>query len=193
MAGSALTREEARALVDGATRVGRRFTALRDAAMFAVMYRCGLRSQEVSMLDLDDLELGDAGLWSIVVRYPKGWRRGTPPRTVGVDAGLLELLEAWLKHRGRAPGPLFCTRTGERVIPEHLRRKIKQAAKAAGLRKRVHCHGLRHTFAVQLDDEGVSMKTIQDSLGHRSLATTGIYLARHSSKRVVEATSRREW
>lgn len=193
MAGSALTKDEARALVDGALGIGRRYSSARDAAMLAVMYRCGLRTREVTTLALDDLERGDSGLWSIVVRFPKGWRRGTPPRTVGVDPGLLEIIEGWLLHRGREPGPLFCTRNGEPVHPTQLRRKIKQAAKAAGVKRRVHCHGLRHTFAIQLDEEGVSMKTIQDSLGHRSLATTGIYLARHSSRKVVEATGRREW
>lgn len=192
MASSALTKEEAKALVEGAGRVGRRSTAPRDAAMLAVMYRCGLRSAEVSTLDLDDLELRD-GLWSLTVRFPKGWRRGTPPRTIGVDPGLLEIIQAWLTHRGMEPGPLFCTRNGERVYPTQLRRKIKQAAKAAGVKRRVHCHGLRHTFAIQLDEEGTSMKTIQDSLGHRSLATTGIYLARHSSRKVVEATGKRDW
>jgi integrase len=192
MAGSALTKDEAANLIAKAEHVGRTKTALRDAAMLAVMYRCGLRSAEVSSLDLDDLELRD-GLWSLVVRYPKGWRRGTPPRTVGVDPGLLEIFERWLLHRGREAGPLFCTNQGERVHPTQLRRKIKQAAKAAGVKRRVHCHGLRHTFAIQMDEEGQSMKTIQDSLGHRSLATTGIYLARHSSRKVVEATAKRGW
>lgn len=192
MAG-ALTRDEARALLEHAKRIRRGFSGARDAAMYGLMYRCGLRSAEVTSLDLDDLEQADSGVWRITVRHPKGWRRGAPPRTIGVDPGMLEILGDWLRHRGDEPGPLFVTRTGARVDTSHLRRKIKQAAKGAGIRKRVHCHGMRHTFAVQLDEEGVSMKTIQGSLGHRSLATTGIYLARHSSHRVVETTGRREW
>lgn len=191
MASDPLTRDEARRLVEATGTFGNPFTRVRDMAAMAVLYRCGLRSNEASMLELDDLREGDAP--SVRVRFPKGWKRGTPPREVGLDQGAIGFIDRWLEVRGRDPGPLFCTSKGERVSPAFWRYKIKLSAKAAGITRRVHLHGLRHTFAQMLDAEGVSVRVIRDALGHRSLATTDVYLGSLGSPEVVKATIGREW
>ena len=198
-----LTKAEARALVDMATRIGTPYTRARDAAAYAVLYRCGVRSEEAALLDLSDLREGriaqdgeEVEVWSLRVRFPKGWRRRTrpaKPREMGVDPGTLAVLEAWLEVRGRAPGPLFQTTTGRRLDPSHWRRKIKRAASSARIEKRVHCHGLRHTYARMLHDEGVSIALIQQLLGHRDLSTTAIYLGSLGNPEAVAATARRDW
>lgn len=190
-----LTREEAKRLVEMAGEIGTEWTAPRDQAAFAVLYRCGVRSEEATRLEVSDIRETDRG-WALRVRFPKGGkrsRRPTPPREVGLDDGTRAILDVWLKVRGSRPGPLFCTEDGGRLGTNHWRRKIKSVARGAQIEKRVHCHGLRHTYARMLHDEGVSVALISKALGHRNLATTAEYLGSLGSPEVVEATAGREW
>ncbi len=196
MGSDPLTKAEARSLVEATGWIGLPFHAKRDQAAIAVMYRCGLRSNECRMLDLTDLrecEIKGVEMRSLRIRFPKGVERGVIAREVGVDKGTLDYINAWLELRGECPGPLFVTEDWQRVDKSQWRRKIKKSAKAAGITKRVHLHGLRHTFARMLHDEGVSMKLIKDSLGHRSLETTDVYLRSLGSPDVIAATHGREW
>ena len=191
-----LTKLEASALVEATGWIGQPFTAKRDQAAIAVMYRCGLRSNECAMLDLSDIRESDiqgVAMQSLRVRFPKGVNRGATAREVGLDEGTLSFLGAWMQLRGQCPGPLFCTEDWQRLDTSHWRRKIKKSARAAGITKRVHLHGLRHTFARMLHDEGTSVKLIKDALGHSSLATTDIYLGSLGSPEVIAATQGREW
>jgi site-specific recombinase XerD len=191
-----LTKAEARALVEATGWIGRPFTAKRDQAAIAVMYRCGLRSNECAMLELSDLresEIKGVTMTSLRIRFPKGVNRGATAREVGVDQGTMSFLDIWLQLRGHSPGPLFCTEDWRRVDTSQWRHKIKKSAKAAGITKRVHCHGLRHTFARMLLDEGESVKLIKDALGHRSLETTDVYLRSLGAPEVIAATHGREW
>lgn len=190
-----LTREEAKRLVEMAGEIGTPWTAPRDEAAYAVLYRCGVRSEEATRLELSDIRETDRG-WSLRVRYPKGRKRSrnpAKPREVGLDDGTRRILDRWLEIRGRGPGPLFCTESGGRLLTSHWRRKIKSVARGAKIEKRVHCHGLRHTYARMLHDEGVSVALISRALGHRNLATTAEYLGSLGSPEVVEATAGREW
>ncbi len=70
-------------------------------------------------------------------------------------------------------------RSGERVRyhlhPTVLQRAVKQAARRAGIAKRVTCHTFRHSFATHLLEDGASIRTVQELLGHRDLKTTMIY------------------
>lgn len=187
-----LTNDEARALVEMARKVGTPYTSAREAAAFALMVRAGLRSNEARMLELRDLRRDDE--WSVRIRHPKGIESGrAKPRELGVDPGCREYLERWLVHRGDEAGPLFCTEAGERVTLQTWRRKVKVVARSARIEKRVHLHGLRHTFARMMLDEGVDMRTIQLALGHRDLSTTATYLASIGNPEVIAATAGRTW
>ncbi len=186
----ALTPDEAKRLLAA---VGGGFVGLRDRAYLALLFRCGLRNNEARMLELDDLHR-DREPWSARVRFPKGIQSGRgKPREIGVDRRTRELLEAWLKVRGDAAGPLFWTSRARRLDTSHLRRKIKLLGKAAGITRRVHPHALRHAFARSLNDEGVSMRLIQLALGHAKLNTTEVYLRSLGDPEVIAATSEREW
>lgn len=169
---------------------GKTPTGVRDRAFVSLLHGCGLRINECRMLDFDDLRQSDEG-WSVRVRHPKGAGRGAPPREIGINASTLGMLTPWLKVRGNEPGPLFHTRNGKRMDASHFRRRLPQAAKSAGIARRVHPHSLRHTFARELNDEGINMRLIQLALGHANLNTTAIYLQSLGDPEVIAMTGGR--
>jgi site-specific recombinase XerD len=63
----------------------------------------------------------------------------------------------------------------------------------AGIYKRCHAHGLRHTMAAQMRAEGIDILVISRQLGHRSISTTARYLDHLAPMAVVEAVRKREW
>ena len=77
--------------------------------------------------------------------------------------------------------------------PSYVRTMLNRLADRAGIEKRVHPHGLRHTHSFELMMEGVPVPVIRQQLGHASLATTDRYLRHLAPKDVVEVMQRREW
>jgi site-specific recombinase XerD len=127
------------------------------------------------------------------VQRGKGGKR----RVVGLDQGTLDALEEWLERRAEiappAAAPLFCTKRGGPIDASYIRRLLPRLARAAGVRKRVHAHGLRHLFATELQAEGAPLSMIRDLLGHSSLATTDTYLRRLGAGEAVGCARRRTW
>ena len=164
-------------------------TGIRNRAMIALAWRSGLRIGEVLALQAKDVDLS-AG--TVIVQHGKGDKR----RVVGLDAGTAALIERWLAVRAKkikARGPLFCTLKGEALDPSYVRHLLPRLAKKAGIDKRVHAHGLRHLFAVELEKEGASLSAIRDLLGHSSAAVTDRYLRRLGAGAAVEFVRTREW
>jgi integrase/recombinase XerD len=164
-------------------------TGIRNAALLAVLWRCGLRAGEVVGLAVKDVDL-DEGL--LTVQRGKGGRR----RVVGVDAGTRALIERWLAKRRqleiRAP-LLFCTLRGTSLDTSYLRHLLPRLARRAAIERRCHPHGLRHRFAVDLVKEGAALTTVRDLLGHSSAATTSLYLSRLGAGEAVEFSRKRRW
>ncbi len=165
-------------------------TGVRNRALVAVLWRCGLRIGEALALLVKDLD-PDSG--TLVVQRGKGGRR----RVVGVDAGTAALVGRWLEVRRRrgipGGGPLFCSLAGNTMDQSYVRHMIPRLARKAGVEKRAHAHGLRHAFAVDLVREGADLLTVRDLLGHSSAATTQIYLSRIGASDAVEFGRRRRW
>ena len=180
--------DEVRALIKAAS--GRAPTGIRNRALLAVLYRGGLRVSEALALEPKDV---DRKHGTVRILHGKGDRA----RTVGLDAGAFALVERWLEKRKalgiKRSAPLFCTLDGRPVDSSYVRHALKRLAAKAGIEKRVHPHGLRHTHAAELAREGVAMNVIQAQLGHSSLATTSRYLAHVAPQHVVEAMRAREW
>lgn len=173
------------------------WAGVRNRALIALLWRGGLRAAEALSVQLDDtyptvLPSGER-VRVVRVARPKGYARGAAPREVGLDPQATAVLEAWLERRGGAPGPLFWTRHGGRLSDRYVRRMVASMASRAGLRRRVHPHCLRHTFARELYDESVGMREIQLALGHRRLDTTATYLESIGATEVVAATAMRSW
>lgn len=165
-------------------------TAVRNRALIGLLYRSGLRISEALSLYPVDL---DSGAGTVHVRNGKGGRS----RLVGMDAGGFGLVDRWLAVRsGLGFGglePLFCTLRGGRLSRQYVQEFLGRLAKRAGLGKRVHAHGFRHTFASQLVTEGVSVVAISKLLGHRSIVTTVRYLDHLRPEEAIRAVCRREW
>lgn len=163
----------------------------RNRALITTLYRAGLRHSEALDLLPKDVDLREG---AIHVLHGKGDKR----RTVGIDQGACEIIAAWLEIRPRRTdlprtAPLYCTRSGTRMKVFYLLTLLPRLARQAGIDKRVHPHGLRHTHAFELMMEGVEMPIIQRQLGHTSLATTDRYLNHIAPKQVIEAIRKREW
>lgn len=161
-------------------------TGYRNRALVAVLYRSGLRISEVLLLYPKDVSNG-----IINVRRGKGGKQ----RIVAIDATAQDYLNDWLaiKETSGIGGPIFSTLAGKPVHDSYCRELMKRLADRAGIQKRVHCHGLRHSFASGLADEGVPLRTIQAALGHSSLAVTDRYIAKISPREVIDTLQARSW
>lgn len=87
-------------------------------------------------------------------------------------------------------GPLFCTRQGGPVSGQYVRNLLHQLAAKAGLGKRVHPHGLRHSYAVSLERAGLTVTEISKLLGHSSISVTARYLDHLTNGAAIEALER---
>ena len=149
------------------------WTDRRNYALLVLLWRTGLRISEALALRPCDVDLERGA-----IRVLRG--KGGRARTVGIDRLGFEALRKWIDEHasmGYSSGEvLFITRSGLPLSQGYLRRKLPELARAAGIHKRVHAHGLRHTHASELRAEGVDIAVIQRQLGHRSLKTTIDYL-----------------
>ena len=143
-------------------------------------YSAGLRVSEVVQLQVDDI---DSERMLIRVRSGKGQK----DRYVPLSKLLLEVLRTYWEFT-RPTKWLFPGRKSNHFIsPRTVGRACQQAAKAAGIRKRVTPHTLRHSFATHLLEAGTDIRTIQKLLGHKKLSTTAIYT--HVTDAQIRATA----
>lgn len=165
-------------------------TGVRNRALLALLYRAGLRVAEALALYPKDVD-EKAG----TIRILHG--KGDVSRTVGLDAGAWAMLQLWIERRAKlgrkATEPLFCTLQGETIKTPYVRAWLPRIAKKAGITKRVHAHGLRHTCAAELANEKVPMNVIQQQLGHANVATTSRYVNHLAPTAVVAAMQQRVW
>lgn len=166
---------------------GKSWTGKRNKALIVVLWRSGLRLAEALALRPQDVDYVNQ-----TVRVLHG--KGDKARTVGIDEKALTVLREWQDVRGfTEEEPLFCTTKGTPIFQDYVRAMLPRVAKKAGVSKRIHAHGFRHTFAVELARERVPTAHIQRLLGHSSLATTSIYLASLSPEEALDAVRGREW
>ncbi len=143
--------------------------ALRDRAMFELLYSSGLRVGELVGLDVGALDL-DAGLVRVL-------GKGGKERIVPVGGKAREALGRYLDARsgGRSDEPLFLNYRGQRLSARSVQRQLKRRLLEAKIMRDATPHALRHSFATHLLDEGADLRAIQELLGHASLSTTQKY------------------
>ena len=135
-------------------------------ACLALMYACGLRISEAATLEIGAIDRANMQLRII----GKGDRERLVPLPQPVLDGLGAL---WKTHRD--PRWLFPNRSGAPANQQVLRRTFQDAARAAGIKRRVTPHALRHSYATLLLESGVDTRVVQILLGHVHIATTAIY------------------
>ena len=149
----------------------------RDAAMFGLLYGCGVRRAELAAVDLADFARDGEDNATLTVQHGKGNKR----RGIPVNDGTLEALEDWLSVRGDEPGPLFCAINrggrmdlGGRLTPQAIYNMLSKRGEAAGV-KDFSPHDLRRTFISDLLDAGADIATVQKLAGHANVTTTARY------------------
>lgn len=144
-------------------------------AMLFTAYSAGLRVSEIVNLKIADI---DSERMQIFVRCAKGKK----DRYVNLSPILLDLLRSYMReYRPRPKKYLFESEQTQTAYPTRTVQQIfSNAKKAAGIRKEVGIHSLRHSFATHLLEKGTDIKFIKDLLGHFNIKTTERYL--HVSK-----------
>lgn len=135
--------------------------------MLSLMYGSGLRVGELAGLNIGDVDFG-AG------RLHVHLGKGAKDRLVVLPRLLHPDLE-WAAGGRGGNEPLFITRTGKRYSIRSVQAVFEKARKGSGIKKKVSCHSLRHSFATHLLERGTDVRVIQDQLGHQNLKTTMAY------------------
>lgn len=145
----------------------------RNRAIIEVFFSCGLRVSELTNLKLSDLFL------------PQGFIRvngkGGKQRLVPISERAIHELELWFDDRRQMNIKLgeedyvFLNRRGHHLTRTMILIMVKRQAEAAGIKKTISPHTLRHSFATALLKGGADLRIIQELLGHADLGTTEIY------------------
>lgn len=156
---------------------------LRDSAMLELLYSCGLRVSELISLKIQDLFFGEG--------YIRVIGKGDKQRLVPISATARERVHRYLDKRPETRSgedALFLNNRGSRLTRVMVFTILKQAARNAGIEKRISPHTFRHSFATHLLEGGASIRQVQEMLGHESILTTEIYTHLDSShlRRTVE-------
>lgn len=146
----------------------------RNRALITLLWRCGLRIGEALALTLADLDM-DAR--EVHVRKAKT-KAGI--RCVGLDAMAHEALSEWLDNRPSGTQWVFVSSKhggggGGKLAYTTVNDMLKLIGRQAGVKKRIHPHGFRHTFATELHREGVPIGVLSHALGHKNAEITMHY------------------
>ena len=148
-------------------------TSIRDCAILEVLYASGARVSELCGLDLDDI---DYQRNTILVLG-----KGNKERTIPLGNPAMKALNNWIKSarsemaNGGSGEAVFLGVRGKRIDQRTVRTVVYEALEALEGAQRLGPHALRHSAATHLLEGGADLRTVQEILGHASLATTQIY------------------
>lgn len=146
---------------------------IRDLAMLEVLYATGLRVSELVALRLKDLNI-DAGYLFTVGKGEKERLIPLGEPACLATAEYLSSARARVDRQGECE-TLFLSRLGCGMSRQAFWNIIKKRVRAAGIRKTVSPHSLRHSFATHLLENGADLRSVQIMLGHADLSSTQIY------------------
>lgn len=149
-------------------------TGQRDRAILEMLYSTGMRIGELASVSLTDVDL----LGEVV----KAKGKGKKERLVLLGGPAVRALRDYLAVRKTLAGgyrvnraALFLNRTGDRLSARGIRRMFHKYARRTGLSAKATPHTLRHSFATHMLNRGADLRSVQELLGHASLASTQIY------------------
>ncbi len=147
---------------------------LRDRAILETMYSAGLRVSELVGMDDSDIDFDE----QIIRVRGKGRKERISPLGSFAIRALQQYAVVRKRHAsvdGRRDSPVFVNRFGKRLTTRSVGRMLEKHILTADLDSRTSPHTLRHSFATHLLDRGADIRSVQELLGHRNLATTQIY------------------
>lgn len=144
--------------------------ALRDRAMFELLYSCGLRLAELVSLNVADIHTD---------RELRVLGKGRKTRIVPVGKEAQRWLELWLTERstwaGASDPALFLSKQQRRISARSVQLRLRKWGISQGVTENVHPHKLRHSFATHILESSRDLRAVQELLGHANLSTTQIY------------------
>lgn len=143
---------------------------IRDKAMLELMYATGVKVSELLSLNIFDVNLKSSCIRCI---------GNNKERIIPIGSYAVNCLREYIKIRDRLYASnsqlLFCNMRGEKMTRQGFWKIVKHYAKEANINKEINSYTLRHSFAVHLLQNGADMKSVQELLGHSTIATTQIY------------------
>jgi integrase/recombinase XerC len=145
----------------------------RDAAMLEILYASGARVSELCGLDLEDIDYSRQTIRVL--------GKGNKERTIPIGTPAMRALESWLKNGreslagAKSERAVFLGARGKRIDQRTVRTMVYHALAALEGVEKMGPHALRHSAATHLLEGGADLRTVQEILGHASLATTQIY------------------
>lgn len=149
------------------------FNDWRTYAIVHLLYATGIRVSELTRLQLESVNTKEGWLLA--------FGKGRKQRFVPIHNQACSVLEQYLAQRqahfaGRdAASEIFVNKSGQQVSRVTVWKDIEQLARKAGIMRRIYPHLMRHTFASHMLKGGADLRSLQEMLGHESLATTQIY------------------
>ncbi|MCF7790498.1 MAG: site-specific tyrosine recombinase XerD [Victivallales bacterium] len=146
----------------------------RNRTILEIMYSCGLRVSETVDLKLNNIKYDEA----IIRIYGKGEKERIVP--LGIPAQRIlkrytdKIRPLLLKYETESPF-VFLSNNGNKLTRKRVWDIVKLAGKMAGIKKNIHPHTIRHSFASHLLANGADLRIIQEMLGHSDISTTQIY------------------
>jgi site-specific recombinase XerD len=174
-----LSQEQIMAILEGVQ--GDRPIDRRNYAVVSFLYATGARVSELTALNIKDVDFNTG----LVRLRGKGGR----DRIVPAGAFVIKILREWLDYRSDISGAVFTSMSGKRLTERHIRNIVGSALRRAALSLPLSPHGLRHSFATHMLENGADIRVVQELLGHMSLSTTQIYT--HVAKEKLLSTYRR--
>ena len=157
-----LTKDEVKALFEA-------LNTKKSRLMISLMYATGMRVSELISLKINDLNFEER-----IGNIQQG--KGKKDRFFNIpDFLFLELKNSAERERNDGRIFLFSGWDGKKMSARNLQKIVKTATKKAGIKKDIHCHTLRHSFATHLLEDGTDIRFIQHLLGHSSISTTELY------------------
>lgn len=136
--------------------------------MISLMYATGMRVSEITSLKVDDLNFEEK------VGYVKQGK-GRKDRMFNIPGFIFAKLKRQAKRQKEKGEIYLFSGRGGKMTSRNLQKIVKLASIKAGIKKEVHCHTLRHSFATHLLEDDIDIRKIQELLGHADLSTTQIY------------------
>ncbi|HMN23060.1 MAG: site-specific tyrosine recombinase XerD [Ignavibacteriaceae bacterium] len=147
---------------------------LRDKTILELFYACGTRVSELINLKVNDLFLDDE-----IIRV---FGKGSKERLIPIGSSAIKWIGKYLKKsrpllmkKSKSENNLFLNSHGTKLSRMGIWKIIDKYVKEAGIKKKVHPHTFRHSFATHLLEGGADLRAVQEMLGHADISTTQIY------------------